>query len=497
MQVMSEVEAARMRGGHAFSRGLFVAARDEFQRWLELVEPTAEPSGIIAPLNALAAVAHRRGEIEQALLHLRRAMAWAQLEGSAESDQVRVRLNLMMMLAESAALDEAMEVARETSLLTMSPHMRQIFWLNLSMLHWRRQEWDLMQTAAESAFELGRVIGDEVAAAKAQVNLGIAYLELGRYDEATPWLQTALIQTEQDDSESAYILAEIGRMHFLQGDLEKAVEFGSRAMDALMTGEGELDREEVARVSRLFGSIFAQTGQRNLALKYLNRAAAYFSQLGFRAEWHRCTTLIGQVLSQPVAPARRDLLGTAHRLDFLTAMLDLIDDLESVDPYLRGHSERVASLVTLIGEAAGLGTEDLKILKHAGRLHDVGMVAVEFDLIHREGPLSQNERRRVALHSTIGEEMLRPYGLDARGLAAIRHHHEHWDGSGSPDGLQGEEIPLMARCVALSDIYDALTSERVYRRAMCHADAITELQGMAGKELDPNLVSLFVRLHEA
>ncbi|MDF2631370.1 MAG: metal dependent phosphohydrolase with sensor [Symbiobacteriaceae bacterium] len=135
-------------------------------------------------------------------------------------------------------------------------------------------------------------------------------------------------------------------------------------------------------------------------------------------------------------------------------------------------------------------------LNYAARLHDVGMVAVDAELLRRDGPLTEAERRRVGMHTVIGEEMLRPYGLPVEGLKAIRHHHEHYDGGGSPDGLKGDAIPLLARIITVVDVYDALTSERVYRGAMNHEQAAQELRSMAGCELDPVLVERFLALHD-
>jgi HD-GYP domain-containing protein (c-di-GMP phosphodiesterase class II) len=330
----------------------------------------------------------------------------------------------------------------------------------------------------------------------ALTNRGIAHMELGAHDLAEQDLLSALqLSAQLDPSELAYTHAELGRLHFQRGEYQAALDSGRMALNTLLTDVAMLDKEEVARVSRLFGEIFSTLGQRNMALKYLNRAAAYYSQLGLRGEWQRATESIGQVLAAKVAPGRSDLLTETHLLNFLTAVLDLTDDLESVDPYLRGHSERVGTLAQLLGEASGIAGEELVTLSHAARLHDVGMITVDAELLHRDGPITDAERKRIALHTTIGEEMLRPYGLSPLGLAAIRHHHEHYDGSGDPDALVGEEIPLLARIITLVDVYDALTSERVYRRAMSHANAVSELRKMSGRELDPVLVERFLALH--
>lgn len=492
-------DLARRTGTQLLGRGLAVAARDEFKRWLALMEVTGDPTLVIAPLNALAAVAHGRGEQEEALGYLQRALPLTESPGVEYLDRSRVFLNLMMVYTDMGRLDDALAVSRriEGWWEGEGAKLARVFWLNLSMLFWRRQEWVPMRHASRRAYSLSMAAGDMQAAARAMINLGIAHLELGALKLAERDLTRALrLGEEMAPSEIAYAHAELGRLYYLLGEAQAAMEAGRKALGALLTDVAGLDKEEVARVSRLFAIIFSTSGQRNLTLKYLNRAAAYFSQLGLRAEWQRCTELIGQVLAVPPRPGRNQLQEEIQRLDFLTTVLDLTDDLESVDPYLRGHSERVAGVAVLLGEEVGLGEEELVTLHYAARLHDVGMVAVDAEILQKDGPLTENEARRVAMHTTIGEEMLRPYGLSEGGLRAIRHHHEHWDGTGLPDGLKGEEIPLLARIVAVVDVYDALTSDRIYRKAMSHESARREMRMMAGRELDPNLVERFLTLHE-
>lgn len=412
---------------------------------------------------------------------------------------MKIYINLMTVHTERGHLDKALEISERARQLpgVADPWLGRLYWMAVSMIHWRRQEWVPLRQTAQEAFRLSVAAGDHAWKAKAQTNMGIAYLEMGAHRLAEKNLKQALSEFENlGSSEVAYAYAELGRLYYMQEDYRSALEAGRKALDALLTSTSGLDKEEVARVSRLFGIIFALSGHRNLTLKYLNRAAAYFSQLGLRAEWQRSTAMIGEVLSGPAQPARRQFQEEIQRLDFLTAVLDLTDDLESVDPYMRGHSERVAVLAVMLGEQLGLSQSELATLAHAARLHDVGMVAVETELIQREGPLSEAERRRVAMHTGIGEEMVRPYGLAAEGLAAIRHHHERWDGAGGPDGIAGKEIPLMARIVALAEVYDALTSDRVYRHALTHWEALAEMRRMAGRELDPDLVDRFLSLHQ-
>lgn len=499
MSLAEQAAQHREAASVLMGRGLLVAAREELGRCLALVEAANDPGASLPVLNMLAAISNSRGEADVALGYLKEALDLVERTPEVTATTLRVYMNAGFMFTEMGRLDDALAMLQKAEQLQVDrdPNLAVSYWLNRCLLHWRRQEWVPTRQASDKAYEASMALGDFRKGCKALTNRGIAHLELGAYRLAERDLQGALKMAGQlEPSELAYAYAELGRLHFLRGDYSAALEAGREALNALFTDVAFLDKEEVARVSRLFGTIFSTLGQRNLALKYLNRSAAYYSQLGFRAEWQRSTEIIGQVLSGPVRPARSQLQAEVQQLDFLTGVLDLTDDLESVDPYLRGHSERVASMAKLLGEEIALSPDELRTLSYAARLHDVGMIAVEVDLIRREGPLSESERARVAKHTEIGEEMLRPYGLSEAGLKAIRHHHERYGGGGSPDGLAGEEIPLLARIIAVVDVYDALTSERAYRGAMTHDRAVEELRLMAGRELDPGFVEQFIALHD-
>lgn len=494
-----ETAERRSRGAALLNRGLLVAAHDEFSQWLALVERSGDPAQVIPPLNALATVEGRRKDVEAAFRYMERAHALSQGPTAPESERVKIYLNLVYFFIQMGRLDEALQWAGRAAGLMVDPEspLNLTYWMNLSNLYWRRQEWVPMLNASREAHRRAVVAGNEPFSARAMTNLGIASLELGLYDEAEEQFRKALATPEAPDPQVvAYVNAELGRLYFLRGEHNEALTAGRKALEALVTGVSVFDKEVVAAVSRLFGSIFGTYGQRNLALKYLNRAAAYYSQLGLRAEWQRATDSIGALLSGPRQPARQQLVDEVQRLDFLTAVLDMTDDLESVDPYLRGHSERVASLAVTLGEACGLGRDSVLILGLAAWLHDVGKVAVDAELLEKQGALTENEQVRVALHSSIGEEMLRPYGLSPIGLKAIRHHHERFDGNGTPDKLSREEIPLMARIIAVVDMYDGLTSDRANRSALTHFEAAEILKEMAGQELDPSLVGKFIEIHQ-
>lgn len=136
-------------------------------------------------------------------------------------------------------------------------------------------------------------------------------------------------------------------------------------------------------------------------------------------------------------------------------------------------------------------------LRWGAYLHDLGKLAIPDSILKKPGKLEPEEWERMQAHTTLGEEMARRLGfLPQATLQVIRHHHERWDGSGYPDGLAGEAIPLLARVFALADVYDALTSERPYKRAWSHEEALAEIRRQAGRHFDPELARIFLQQQE-
>jgi putative two-component system response regulator len=149
--------------------------------------------------------------------------------------------------------------------------------------------------------------------------------------------------------------------------------------------------------------------------------------------------------------------------DRQSVLLALAALLEARDPYQRGHSTRVGDIALQLGRELGLTEEQCEGLRMAGLLHDIGTLAVPERVLAKPGPLDEQERARVRAHSGLGAELIASLKTVREVLALIRHHHERFDGSGYPDGLAGENIPLGARILGLADAYDALTSDRAHR----------------------------------
>lgn len=169
--------------------------------------------------------------------------------------------------------------------------------------------------------------------------------------------------------------------------------------------------------------------------------------------------------------------------------------VESRDPYTEGHCERLSQYAADLGHSLGLDDEANVALKRGGFLHDLGKVAIPDDILKKGSNLTPAERRIMQQHPVIGERICKPLKSLRQVLPIIRHHHEHWDGSGYPDGLAGEDIPLLARVLQVVDVYDALRTARPYKVALSHDAAIDVMQEEADRGLwDPRIVRAFVEM---
>lgn len=182
------------------------------------------------------------------------------------------------------------------------------------------------------------------------------------------------------------------------------------------------------------------------------------------------------------------------RASLLEPVAALATALEARDGYTLGHGERVAALAVLIGREMQLPTRTLRSLIAGALLHDVGKIGVPDSVLHKRGPLDELERLQVEEHPLRGAEMLRKTLGDTPEADIIRHHHEHWDGGGYPDGLRGTGIPLVARITCVADVYDALRSNRAYREALTPAEAQEHIVNRSGDEFDPDCVEAFLRV---
>ncbi len=200
------------------------------------------------------------------------------------------------------------------------------------------------------------------------------------------------------------------------------------------------------------------------------------------------------------------LAGVAEREDshrahleelFMSVIVSLTMALEAKDPDTEGHSVRVAAYSEAIGKELGLPPKALDVIHRACLVHDIGKIAVDENILTKQLPLNTLEREKMDMHPLIGESILRPIALLRPLLPGVRSHHEHYDGTGYPDGLAGEAIPIEARIMAVADAFDAMTSNRPYRNALPEEDALVELRRNAGTHFDPRVVAAFEQIYPA
>ncbi|MDR7545471.1 MAG: HD-GYP domain-containing protein [Armatimonadota bacterium] len=181
---------------------------------------------------------------------------------------------------------------------------------------------------------------------------------------------------------------------------------------------------------------------------------------------------------------------------FESTIRSLAAAIDARDAGARDHASRVAHHAQAIARALGLPDADVRAVRLASYLHDVGKIGVPDHLLRKPGPLTEEEWAAVRRQAVVAQDMLDPVQIDERVKLAVRHSHERWDGSGYPDGLAGETIPVHARILLVAEAYVAMTSDRPYRKAMAAPDAVAELQRGAGRQFDRRIVDALVTVLE-
>jgi putative nucleotidyltransferase with HDIG domain len=182
-------------------------------------------------------------------------------------------------------------------------------------------------------------------------------------------------------------------------------------------------------------------------------------------------------------------------LNYFNTIHTLALALESRDVYSRGHTERVTKYAIQIGRALEVSNQELEILRYAAQVHDIGKISIPDYILNKPGRLTPDERAVIELHPVKGAEVLEPLEFLKPAIPIVRHHHERYDGTGYPDGLEKERIPLMSRILACADAFDAMTSQRPYRRRrLTIREALEEIKNNSGSQFDPKISHLFIRV---
>lgn len=207
-------------------------------------------------------------------------------------------------------------------------------------------------------------------------------------------------------------------------------------------------------------------------------------------------TLIAQ--NKTLQKQKEDLQVAYNKLNcsYKSTISTLSSAVDARDPYTAGHSERVTELSLRVGYKLGCCEESLNRLELASLFHDVGKLGIPDTILLKPGKLTDKEFNCIKRHPEIGVKILKNIDYLHEILPIILHHHENFASNGYPDGISGDNIPLESRIIAVTDSYDAMTSDRPYRKAISHEQALLEIIECKGKQFDPNVVQAFITLFE-
>jgi putative nucleotidyltransferase with HDIG domain len=435
---------------------------EEARRLCERSREVADRAGdaVLAAeaLNSLGIFDLETGRIDEARARFERALALAggdaRLRGHVEQNLgivANIRGDLGAALAHYARSLAAFEAAGDE-------RGRMIAYHNLGMVTADQQMWDAADEYFRLCLAVAERLGDIQIRGHALMNRSEVLIARQRYDEARAGVQEALrifdrtgvVRSKADAYKTLGVIhRDTGRPVLAEERLRQAIELAASCEYVLAEAEA----------SRELAQLYREQGRNQDALRLLNAAHRHFRRLDARID------LVD------VGKATADLEGT-----YLSIVRDWGRSIETADSYTHGHCERVAQYAVAIARALGLSEEETTTIRIGAYLHDLGKVKVPDEILNKPGRLTPEEFEVMKMHPVYGVEMLEGIDFPWDILPMIRWHHEKYDGTGYPDRLRGDEIPLSAQVLCAADVLDALTSTRSYRSAMTLDEAMREMR---------------------
>ena len=429
-------------------------------------------------LNVLAAVRWRQGDLD----HAEQLFQEALRRGTSTTDprlQVDVMTNLGTMASIRGDFREALRYFQEAlahgrihSLLDNIV----VALNNLGLANMALGRHDAAAEAFAEALTIANALGGLSTRVQLEVNTAALQIEKRDFDEAKRRCDRAMALAEHLDDARAngeaskvygIIARETGDLAGAEVHLINARDVATAAKDLALVGD----------TNRELAELFGRLGRNRETLQALNRAHACFTQLRSRHE----LADVGRRMAR--------LEG-----DFLDVVRKWGESIESKDQHTQGHCERVADLAGALAAKAGLDETSLFWFRIGALLHDVGKLIVPAEVLNKAGKLTEEEWALVRQHPAAGEQLLADVEFPWDVAPMVRSHHERWDGGGYPDGLVAEAIPLPARILCIADVYDALTTERSYKRAFSQLEAMEIMRREISRQFDPRLFALFEEL---
>jgi putative nucleotidyltransferase with HDIG domain len=428
-------EALNTLGGLALMAGALEEARETFRQALALGGTSAELHARVQ--QNLGILANIQGDLDEALTRYERSLGAYRALGDEHGCALAYH-NLGMISADRRQLDEAARFFTESHEIAVRAgdvHLQALCLVNHAEVHVARQQFEEARRSAESALCIFDQLGAGADKAEAYRMIGVVYRETGRTTLAESRLRSAI---------------------------ELARTSGS------LLGEAEASRE--------LAVLYETMGRNQEALALLTAAHRLFRRLDARVD---LVHVDGKVA---------DLEGT-----YLAAVRSWGMSIESSDSYTFGHCERVAEYAVAVAETLGLDEDTRTTIRLGAYLHDLGKVRVPHEILNKPGPLTREETDVVRMHPIWGIELLAGVEFPWDIKSIVRWHHEKYDGTGYPDRLRGDEIPVAAQVVGIADVLDALTTTRPYRPALSHDNAVAEI-ARCGHWWSPRVDAAF---HEA
>ncbi len=195
----------------------------------------------------------------------------------------------------------------------------------------------------------------------------------------------------------------------------------------------------------------------------------------------------------PLLLARRSFeLYTKMRKVYLDTIRALAAAIDAKDPYTKGHSERVSEMSVVLAQELNLSDNDIENIEYTALLHDIGKIGIDDSILGKKGSLTDQEFDKIKEHTIMGANIIQPVDFLKNSYRAIYHHHERYNGKGYPDGIKSEDIPILARIIAVADAYDAMSSDRPYRKKLSKDKILKELKDQSGKQFDPEIVKALI-----
>lgn len=415
-------EALNALAGFDFESGAIEAAREKFYRALELGGANAELRGRTE--QNLGILANIQGALVEALTHYQRSLQAFESSGDDRGRAIAYH-NLGMVSADRELWDDADRYFRRSFAIAEAIgdiHLQGLGLLNHSEVHLARQRYDQARQNAETALGIFDQLGAKLDKADAYKVIGRVYRETGRHALAESRLRSAV---------------------------ELAVSTGS------ILSEAEANRE--------LALLYQVMGRNQEALRLLNAAHRLFGRLDARVDLVDVSTKV-------------------HRLEetYFAVVRDWGQSIESSDSYTYGHCERVAGYAMTLARELGLDEEQQTTVRLGAYLHDLGKVRVPHEILNKPNALTPEEFRVIQMHPVWGLELLATVEFPWDIKPIIRWHHERYDGTGYPDRLVGDEIPINAQIICIVDVFDALTTTRSYRGALSKGEALAKMEESRG-----------------